>query len=461
MNARRIRIAAPAVVAASALPAAVLLGVLIGTRLGFGMAFAFAIAFGAAALLDLPVAIAFWIGLAFSRNLTIVWIGPTLASLVVLFAWFGAPRTSWRARTAVARRHRPLIAATLLLLIWVTLSALWADNPGAVGDAVWTWWTAAIVTIVVATTLRTARDIRLVIGGFVVGAAISVLVGLVLTGLQPVGDAVDSARAQSTRLSGGLADPNYLAAGLVPAIVLGGAMLGAARGLSGRLVLAVSIALCAVGLAATESRGGLLAAAAAALTSLVVFRQRARVALALALVLASSGVYFAATPGTYERITGIDGGGSGRSDLWRVAWRIGETEPIVGIGLNNFVTRSQDFVREPGALRDVHLIVERPVLVHNLYLQTWVETGIVGLGLFVVVIGGLLALPLRAARHFDARGDPALSTLARAVFVAQLSALVALVFLSAGTDWRWWTLFGLGPALLALAGRRGAPAASA
>lgn len=457
MAARRLSIGAPAVVAGAALPAAVLLGVLVGTKLGLGIALALAIAFGAVALLDLPLAIAFWIGLAFSRNLTIVWVGPTLASLVVLFAWLGAPRDVWMLRAAAAGRHRVLVATALLLVVWMSVSALWAGDPRAVYANVWTWGVAVVVAAVVATALRTPRDVRVVVAGFVVGAAVSVLVGLALTGLQPARDAVQSA-AVGDRLSGGLADPNYLAAGLVPAIVLGCALMAVARGLLGRVVLVVSVALCVVGLAATESRGGLIAAGVAALASLVVFRQRARVALGLLLVLAVSAVYLAGTPGALHRITGLDGGGSGRSDLWRVAWRIGATEPIHGIGLNNFVSRSQDFVREPGVLRDVHVIVERPVLVHNTYLQTWVETGIVGLSLLFAVIGGLLSLPLRAARRFDARGDPVMSTLARAVFVAQLGALAALVFLSAATDPRWWTLFGLGPALISLARRRAAQA---
>src|SRR5204863_8595511 len=153
--------------------------------------------------------------------------------------------------------------------------------------------------------------------------------------------------------------------------------------LLGRLALAVSVALCAIGLAATESRGGLIAGGVAALASLAVFRQRGRVALGLLVVLAFGAVYLAGSPAALERISGLNGGGSGRSDLWRVAWRIGETEPIHGIGLNNFLTRSQDFVREPGSLKEAHVIVEQPVLVHNTYLQLWAETGIVGIGLFL------------------------------------------------------------------------------
>jgi O-antigen ligase len=449
---RRITFGAPAVIAAAALAAAVLLGVLIGHRPALGLVFALGIAFGALALLDLPLAIAFWIGLSFSRNLEFVWIGPTAASSAILLAWLGAGRGSWRLRGIVAHRHRVVLVAMALFGVWITSSALWAQNPGAVIHVAWTWWVAAAVATVVATTLRSGRSVRVVIGGFVAGAAISVLIGLLLSGLQPAQDAVRSAvESEPARLTGGLADPNYLAAGLVPAIVLGGALIGAVRGLLARLALAVSIAVCAIGLVATESRGGFVAALVAAVASLAVFRQRARVALGLLLVLALGAVYLAGTPGALGRITEINGGGNGRSDLWRVAWRIGETDPIVGIGLNNFVTRSQDFVREPGALRDVYLIVEHPVLVHNLYLQTYVETGVVGLGLLLAAVLGLLAVPLRAARRLQARGDPALSTVARAVFVAQLSALTALVFLSDGPDERWWLLFGLGPALLALA----------
>jgi O-antigen ligase len=447
---RRISIGASAVVAAAAMPVALLLGVLIASRPARGIAFVVGLAFATIALLDLPLALACWAGLISSRNLTIVWIGPNVASLVLLVAWLGASREGRRLRTAVMRRHRALVATMLLLLVWLTLSALWAGDPGAVYRDVWTWWAAGLVVAVVATALPGPRDVRVVVVGFVVGSAVSVFAGLALTGLHPLRSAVQSA-AIGDRLSGGLADPNYLAAGLVPAIVLGSVLLGSVRSLLGRLGLVVCIALCGVGLVATESRGGLVAAAVAAVASLVVFRQRARVALCLLLVVSVGGVYAAGSPTTLQRIGDLDGGGSGRSDLWHVAWRIGATQPIHGIGLNNFVARSQDFVREPGALREVHVIVEQPVLVHNTYLQIWAETGLIGLALFVVVVGGLLAAALRAAQRLHARGDPTLATLAQGVFVAQISVLVALVFLSAGTDPRWWTLFGLGPAMLAVA----------
>ena len=107
---RRISIGAPAVVAAAALPAALVLGLLIGSRPAKGLAFLVGLAFATIALLDLPIALACWAGLMSFRSLTIVWIGPNVAALVLLVAWLGAPREGQRLRTAVIRRHRRLQA---------------------------------------------------------------------------------------------------------------------------------------------------------------------------------------------------------------------------------------------------------------------------------------------------------------------------------------------------------------
>jgi hypothetical protein len=46
-----------------------------------------------------------------------------------------------------------------------------------------------------------------------------------------------------------------------------------------------------------------------------------------------------------------------------------------------------------------------------------------------------------------------MATLARGLLIAQLSILVALVFLSDGDDQRFWLLFALGPVLATLAAR--------
>jgi O-antigen ligase len=185
----------------------------------------------------------------------------------------------------------------------------------------------------------------------------------------------------------------------------------------------------------------------------VLFRGRRReVAAVAALALGVAAVTFVSSPGTWERVTSYKND-NGRADLRTVAWRMGMDEPVTGVGLNNFEVRAPDFVREPGALTYVGLIVDDPHLVHNTYLQLFAEDGIVGLALFLGIVGGCLRAAKLAADRFGARGERQLETLARAVMVATISVLAADLSLSSATEQRLWLLLALGPVLLTVASR--------
>jgi len=160
------------------------------------------------------------------------------------------------------------------------------------------------------------------------------------------------------------------------------------------------------------------------------------------------------SPTTWERVRSFDSGGTGRIDLWTVAWRMSEEHPVTGVGVNNFRSQSSQYVLEPGSIDEAGLIVGRPHVVHNVYLQLLAETGIVGLGLFVVVIGAALSATWRAAVRLEAADEKTGASLARAVLIAQLGALSASVFLSNGYDKRIWLLFALGCVMLGIAERR-------
>jgi hypothetical protein len=91
--------------------------------------------------------------------------------------------------------------------------------------------------------------------------------------------------------------------------------------------------------------------------------------------------------------------------------------------------------------------------VHNTYLELLTETGVVGLGLFLAVIVASPGAAWKPAPIFERRGDQALGTLSRGVFVAAAGVLEAAVFVSLGSDPVLWLLLALGPALLAVAAR--------
>jgi O-antigen ligase len=330
-----------------------------------------------------------------------------------------------------------------------------------VPDAI-NWYVAATLLVIFVTTLRTGSDARLVIAAFVFGAVLSIAIGLAATGLQPVDSAIETSTFTEGRLKGGSSDPNYLAAGIVPAMVLAFGLAATTRSALSRWAIGVAVVILAVGLAATQSRGGFLALGFSAIAALV-FLRRHRVAVLAGLAVFSGlvALMLATTPGAWERVTEVDGGGSGRSDLWTVAWRVSEEHPIVGVGISDFATEAHRYVRRPGQITEARQIVDDPHVAHNTYLQMLTEQGIVGLVLFLIVMGGFLAATFKARRMFTARGEPALATLASAVFVAQLAWLAALFFISAGDDRRMWILCAVGLVLHLVASRTPDPAALA
>ena len=432
--------------------AALLAGGLMAHAPAAGLGLVMALAYVPLVVLNLPLALALWVALVFIEHLPAVSVGPNAAASLIALGWLGVLRNHAGHAARVLNRHRRLAAALASLLVWLTVSMAWAGDPGASADDLWRWCVAALVLAAVATTMRTAAHVRLVAAAFVIGAVISVAVGLVDQALHGSASALESATHTEGRLQGGGGDPNYLAGGLVPAMALAGGLAATTRGPLARLALVASIGLLALGLVESESRGGLLAGLVTLAGAVVIYRgSRGRALLAGAIATSVAAAAFAASPGTWQRVSSFDGGGNGRADLWQVAWRVSRDHPLAGIGLNNFRLESGAYVREPGTLEHVELISERPHVVHNAYLQLLAEEGIVGLSLFLAVALGCLTAACRAARRFDVSRQHGLAALSRAVVLAIGGALVASWFISNATDKRLWALLALGPALLAVA----------
>lgn len=449
MAARPLPIGSPrAAVAAGALTAAILVGAALAQSIPLGLGLLIGACYAPLVLVDLPLGLALWIVLVFVEHLPAVSVGPNAAGVLVALAWLGTLRARGAAARDVLRRHRALFGGLALLVVWVTLSLAWARDPAAGVRELWPLHVAGLLAVVVATTVTTARRARLVVGAFVAGAVLSVLVGLVGRWL------AGAAAGGAARLEGGAGDPNFLAAALIPAIVLAAALGAGARSAHARLALGAAIAVLLAGFAATASRGGLVAAVVVALAAIWLHPgRRLHVALLVAGALALAAASFAASPGAWQRVTSFDAKGNGRSELWHVAWRMSADHPLVGVGIDNFRERSAGYVRDAGPLQFVDLIAERPRVVHNTYLQLLAETGAVGLALFLLVVGGCLRAGWRACRSFELAGEHALATLARAVVLAVIGVLTAALFLSDAADKRLWVLLGLGPALASVAAR--------
>lgn len=441
-------------------PAALLTGVLLAIRVGLGLAALVALLYGPLILLNLSLGLTLWTPLTFMESLHFPWSGPAVISVLLLAAWIGTLPVTKSARAAVFSNQRWVLGSVVLYLLWIALSMLWAESSGIALEGLVEWLIAAIIFVVVATTISNPRYMRAMLWAFVLGGAASVMIGLLTTGLKPSPNAILSSTQAEGRLSGGVSDPNYLAAGVVAAAVIAGGLFATSRRAGARWILAISIGVLVLGEVASESRGGLLAAGCAAIAAIVLFKRRRLVVGALVgIVLIMGALFLVADPGAWQRISKFNGGGTGRTELWTVAWRIASSHPAVGVGLDNFLTQEAKYVRQPGVLTSVALIVEKPHVVHNQYLEAFTETGVIGFVLLSSMMLGFLSCGVRAAKGFDARGQPELATLARAIVVAEVSIYVALFFLSDGSDERFWVLFGLGSAMLGLASRARGPVA--
>jgi O-antigen ligase len=443
----------PWLVTAAALGTAALVGVALAVDVPLGMALLVAAFYAPIVVFAPMVGLALFLPLVFLEGIAAFNAGGKAAGVLIAVAWLGMLQTGRLGALDVVREHRRMFELLALLLVWLALTSLWAEEPSAVLGDMWHWVAVALVFAIFATTVRDLRGLQLILLAFVVAAVISVIVGFA-GGLVTTGS--EQATVQgSERLEGATGDANFLAAGLVSALVLAAGLLVTVTQPLVKLGLVGAIGVMATGLVASQSRGGILAMLVVIVAAFVFFRRRRAYAALLALMLIGvAAVFFSTTPDAADRLTRATDGGSGRTGLWTVAERAFADQPVVGIGLNNFTAVAPDYTRQPGVLERVQKIAEQQSVVHNLYLQQLTETGVIGFLLLMGVFWAALAAAWRAGRLAEEDGNGNLEVLARAILVANIGMLAASVFISDAVDRRVWILLALGPAALAIA-RRG------
>lgn len=413
----------------------------------FGIVLLAVICFTAVALVDLSWGVAMWVPLGFTAaSIPALFPALTAGAIVLLISCLGERR---RLRHAGAPRtvRRPVVAAAALG-VWLLLSLGWAEKPAEGRPIMISWACALVVFVIIVSTLTSGRQLRVLAAAFVVGAVLSVIAGIATEGLASTAGG-SLAPDTGLRTPGG-ADANLLAAALIPGLVLAAALFTTTRSLVARGLLLAAVAVMVFGIVQTQSRGAAVGFGVALAAALVVARrQRGQIIVGTVAVATLAAAVFAVFPGTFERMTTIDSTGTGRTELWGVAWEMWRDHPIVGVGLANFPEESERYVRRPGSLQYVEDIVYRPHVVHNTYLGTLVETGVIGLALLLAALLACVEAARRAARRFDRAGRAREAALARAVLLGALGMLAADFFLSGGHDTRLWTLLALGPALLA------------
>jgi O-antigen ligase len=437
------RFGVPPVVAAGAGAAAVFTGLLVAVRPEAGLVLVIAAAFTALAMRDLPLAVALWIPTIFIEGIPGSRLAPEAVGSLVGIAWVAALRQGRLGPSL--DRSRAILIAVGAMLVFFTLSLVWAEDTGAAAGYVWYFYETAVFLLFVVTAARRPEDLRRLVGAFVAGAVLSVAIGFgaVAAGM--------SGFEEEGRLIGGAGDANYFAAALVPAIALAAGLIKTSPVRRTRVLSGMAIVALVAGVAASQSRGGMLACAVMAVVGFVLLRNLRRAVLGAALtILLIGGLYYAASPGAMTRLTEDKYGGSGREDLWRIGIRVAEDHPLLGVGSGNFEVVSIRYTQSSGPLSYGKGIL-RGQEPHNVYLGLLAEVGSVGLLLYLLVPLVSLGSALAAARAFDRLGRGDLATISRTCFVGLIGAMTTSFFLPNATDKRAWVLMAFGPAMYCVA----------
>jgi O-antigen ligase len=437
-------------VALAALCAAV--GLLSGYRPEYGLLAGVGIAFAAAVLADLTVGFVLFTGISFLDLLSGSgsFSGTKVIGLLLFGSWIARMTTERRAALASFVSQNPwLVVGLVAMLGWCVLSFAWAQSPSTALAGAGRYALDIILLPIAFAAVRERRHVTWVFTAYVLGTAISCLYGFV--------HPTSQASSFAGRLTGSLGDPNaeatVLVASLALLIGLTGTIRHSARLKLGALVVA---AILFAGLVSTLSREGLLSLAAAIVVA-VIFggRWRGRAALLLVVaVAATGGYYFVAAPlAARERVTMSDT--SGRTSIWRVAWRVVKAHPLLGVGNDNFILVEGSYVSQPGSVLASYLI-DAPKVAHNAYLEALVDLGVPGLVTFLAVMAACLAAAVRAAWIFDRIGEREMELMARALILAIVVVLVSNLFVSGNYEKFRWLLLALCPAMLAIARREAA-----
>ena len=335
----------------------------------------------------------------------------------------------------------PFIVGSGLLFAWMLISTAWASDSHAALSSALRLVQGPLIALVIVATIGTVAAFRLVLGCYVAGATVSALAGM-----SGATRSDSAAIASSGRLSGGIGDPNFLAAVLIAALLIAFFWLQVTKNRRNRLLVALAALSCLAGIFLTESRGGVVGLAFATVVAILYAGPvRRRILISIATTGAFAVLYFSiAPPQSFQHLTTFTtGGGTGRSDLWTVAAKAFREHPLAGVGAGNYT------IVEPQFLVNVNQNLPRADLVlhgeqvHNTYLHLAAELGIVGIGLFLFTIFVPLIYARRVVSMFPKTSLRFEPIIGRGLVAGVLGMLAAFTFLSAQYEKQLWITLGL------------------
>lgn len=338
------------------------------------------------------------------------------------------------------------LSAFGLFFLLVTIGLLFATNrPEAIANWSGTYLKIGIIVIAIAWLAQSPREFRLTANAMV---AVGILVGLVALNnkMQGIG-LVEGTRVTIGRDIGSmLGDPNDLAlVMLFPASFSLAMLMTPGIRFSGKLFGCLGLIVVVAAIVATQSRGGLLGIA----TVIGVFAYR-RIrskslllfigAIVVGLLFVVAGVNDRASGGAHEE--GIDESAMGRLHAWGAAWRMALDHPLTGVGIDNFLANYYFYSDFWDGKNHA---------VHSTWFGVLAETGLLGFGCFVAMVGLVVKIAIGSQRRLHEVAEQPQQRypylLSQAIVAGLIGFMVSGTFLTMGFTWPLYILIGLAVAL--------------
>jgi O-antigen ligase len=316
------------------------------------------------------------------------------------------------------------------------------------------------VYILIVAMVRRRRDVEIAVGFLLLTGLAICLLGVwesvtdqylwYLRGQErPISPGAEQAMAELASQSGARAvkriitvfvDYNFMGGYMAVLLGLVGGCAMATRRRTVRLALAGFAVLILYNAVQTGSRGGIVAVSVAMLALLLLSRIRLRWFMLVVL----AAVLLGTLPLLGEMFPRFTRGGisadalsGARLGFWKMALRMGSDHPIIGVGIDNFVSLYPFYRASPAPMGRWYA--------HNMYLQMWAEGGAIGLLALLLLVTAVVLTCAQALRQAQ---DEAWRSLVAGILAAFLGYAVFASTSNCLHDQPFWLLMALSTAAL-------------
>jgi O-antigen ligase len=257
------------------------------------------------------------------------------------------------------------------------------------------------------------------------------------------------------RLTGPVGDPNFFAQVMVVLTLLGVERLLHDKNLLVKIIAGACAAVSGLTVVFTFSRGAVVALVFSLIIFFWIYRLKP---MQMLVVLVLGMVLLLFVPGSFfDRILTIkdvlpsnngsinvrqDPAIQGRASENLTAWAMFVQHPLMGVGLNNFPSLYQDYTKSIGLAPSAN---QRSP--HNLYLEVASESGIVGLSVFLLMLGLAFRAIVAARKKFMEAGMDDYAHLVTGFAIAFGGYLLSALFVHAAYPRYFYLLLGIAYAL--------------